>query len=160
MDQWTQQYITWAIAILGLLGGAIGFVRSGLANKKARAADELATKASLDAAAAQKDIAAALGQMVAAPDPIVRWRLSQVGENKWSLINEGNILARSVTLGGVPNEASGHLMAAEHPDLEPGESYSFFISRTMGGPQIQSLKVVWLDQTADHGLEKTIRVDW
>lgn len=148
------EIVSAAIAVLGLVGGAIGFFRSRKADKASKSAADEAGRASERSIAASEAAARAQERIAAAIESQgqpnsetsqkqVVWRIDKVGDSRLRLTNVGNLIAQRVHIEPSPTETQRLFRVTEVPGLEPGEGLDFTVVRTLGGPQVESVYVTW-----------------
>jgi hypothetical protein len=144
------EFLSLVFAALGLIGGGVGFFRSNAAEAKADAATQIATQARIDLADATKDIAANFAKLASGPKPQVEWKIIDVAQDMYQLLNVGNVEAHGIGIssagdGSVRNVRMDALM---NPDLKPGQYVGFDAVEAAPGIPGHFISVVWSDETS------------
>jgi hypothetical protein len=145
-------------AALGLIGGGVGFFRSKVAGEKADAAAKIANQARIDAAAATKEIAAHFAKLTADPLPTIEWKIVDIAQDMYRLINTGNIEAHNVGISGADGGSVNNVRmdAMTNPVLKPDQYVGF--DAVEAGPGIPGhfVRVVWIDERSSQMQEANV----
>lgn len=158
--------ISTGIAILGLLGGAIGFVVGIAARRKAGESERVAQAARSQSVEALRKSAEALSQSASAHDraATASERVAEVWEEMASkpeprpefdvkctadrsvgwITNTGNIGARSVSIAGLPEPAKSLVGFGRPVDIPPKESVQFNIDERFS-LSVEQVVITWYD---------------
>lgn len=155
------------LAILGLVGGAVGFFVALGARRKADESERAANDARADAAAALsrsadsgERIAAAVEQMAAlgsepdvdfvrvfqkALNASVEWTIEERAEaHSYRLRNSGNVAAEDVRITAVPPERAALLVGGDLGDLDAGQAGVFGTSPRLS-LSLHRVAVAWIE---------------
>ncbi len=138
----------WGVGIgaLGLIGGAIGFVRSIFAGRSAARAEAAAADALSRSAAAAEESAAALKRAneiaeASLPPDGVLWGLIHVRDARYVLKNIGNRTAEGATLHDMTDpdgkERWVRRESWEPVDVPPGDVIDFLVLSASGTPNVK-----------------------
>lgn len=160
---WTD-IVTAIVGVLGLAGGAGGFVYGRVANRKSEKAEleaaqatVTASRAAVAAAEAQTAMAAALSKLVAEPAAAVRWIVQNVSVGtgrQYRLVNTGTAIASQVVVSAAVPGVFRY--DEEDVSLPPGQAVKFHTLPT-GAGTVNIVNVFWSEAGEDR--TTTIRLD-